>query len=484
MKPISSIAILILLCLAQPSFSREGYHIHLKIPGVKDSVVYMAHYYGKPLPNIYKRDSAKFDKNGVADFKSDDATFVGGIYMMLLGDRKTYFEFLVNNGDDFSITADLGKLPEGLTFKNSPENERFQQYVAFLKGYGEQQQALQKELATAKTAADSAQVRKKASASGKDLINYRNDYIKKYLNSLLAAIFKALDVPHVPEGAHYLADGVTKDSTFAYNYYKAHFWDGFDFQDDRLIHAPIYDAKLDEYMNKLVLPWPDSVEKESDMLLKKASGTKDIFKYTLWWLTRNVENSKVMGMDEAFVYLVENYYMKGDAFWLTSDELNKYLDRAQKIAPNVIGNLAPEIKLPNVITQKDESLQGLKANYTLLIFYSPSCGHCQHEIPLLDSLYKAELKDKGLKVFTVATEGDEKAITDFITKNKLEGWTNTWDHEHAGDWRGKYDVYSTPTIYLLDDKKIIRGKRLDHTNLAGLVDMLEKKSKKVSKTKS
>ena len=189
-------------------------------------------------------------------------------------------------------------------------------------------------------------------------------------------------------------------------------------------------------------------------------------------------------MDEAFVYLVENYYMKGDAFWLTSDELNKYLDRAQKIAPNVIGNLAPEIKLPNVTTQKDESLQGLKANYTLLIFYSPSCGHCQHEIPLLDSLYKAELKDKGLKVFTVATEGDEKAITDFITKNKLEGWTNTWDHEHAGDWRGKYDVYSTPTIYLLDDKKIIRGKRLDHTNLAGLVDMLEKKSKKVSKTKS
>eukprot|EP01030_Chromulinospumella_sphaerica_P014279 gene14279-14072_t len=47
-----------------------------------------------------------------------------------------------------------------------------------------------------------------------------------------------------------------------------------------------------------------------------------MFHYTLWWITRYVENSKVMGMDEVFVYLVENYYMKGDAFWLKSDELS------------------------------------------------------------------------------------------------------------------------------------------------------------------
>lgn len=461
-----------------------GYHIHLRIPGVKDSIVYLAHYYGKPLPSIYKRDSARFDKNGVADFKSNDTEFVGGIYLMLLGDRKTYFEFLINKGDDFSVTADLDKLPDGVKFKNSAENERFQEYVDFLKGYGQKQQELQKEMAAAKTAKDTADIRKKAAESGKDLANYRNDYIKNHDGTLLANIFMALDVPHVPEGPHFLEDGVTKDSSFAYNYYKSHFWDGFDFRDDRLIHAPIYDAKLDEYFNKLVLPWPDSVEKEADVILRKAHGTKDIFKYSLWWLTRYVENSKIMGMDEAFVYLVENYYMKGDAFWLTSEELNKYLDRAQKIAPNVIGNLAPEVKVPEVVSKKEASLQNLKANYTLLIFYSPSCGHCQREIPEIDSLYRSYLKDKGVKVFTVATEGEEKAITDFISKNKLEDWTNTWDHEHAGDWRGKYDVYSTPTIYLLDDRKIIRGKRLDHTNIGSLVDMLEKKSKKSAKTKS
>lgn len=471
------IALLLLAGLAQTAVARNGYKIQLKMLNTKDSMVYLVHYYGKPLPNIYKSDSARIDKKGVAVFNSNDSTFVGGIYIMLLSDRKTYFEFLLNKGDDMSMTADANKLPEGVVFKNSPENERFQDYIKFLSGYGERQMAIKKEFESAKTAADTAAVRKKGAASSKELTRYRRDYAQKNPGTLLAAIFNALEMPEVPEGDHFLEDGVTKDSTFAYKYYKAHFWDKFDLQDDRLIHTPIYDAKLEEYFNKLVLPWPDSMEKETDMLLKKTRGAKNLFKYTLWWQTRNVENSKVMGMDEVFVYLVENYYMKGDAYWLTPDELSKYSDRAMKIAPNVIGNLAPEIKLPGLASKKMESLHELKAKYTLLVFYSPTCGHCQHEIPEIDSVYQAVLKQKGVKIYTVATESDEKTITDFIIKHKISEWTNTWDNDRIGDWKGKYDVYSTPTVYLLDEKKIIRGKRLDHTNVANLVDMLDKKEK-------
>jgi hypothetical protein len=80
-----------------------------------------------------------------------------------------------------------------------------------------------------------------------------------------------------------------------------------------------------------------------------------------------------------------------------------------------------------------------------------------------------------MQVFTVATEGDEKAITDFLNKlPSAKKWTNTWDPQHVSGFRSKYDVYSTPTIYLLDDKKIIRGKRLDHTNIPHLIEMMEK----------
>ena len=110
-----------------------------------------------------------------------------------------------------------------------------------------------------------------------------------------------------------------------------------------------------------------------------------------------------------------------------------------------------------------------------MVFYAPTCGHCKEEIPRIDSLYRASLKDKGVRIFSVSTEGDEAAAKDFVKRYKLEEWMTTWDPEHVGDWRSKYDVYSTPTIYLLDERKIIRGKRLDHLTAGSLVEMLEKK---------
>jgi thiol-disulfide isomerase/thioredoxin len=477
MKKTLFIAAMLLTAAAQSLLAREGYRVKLTAPDAKDTMVYLVHYYGNVKP-MYISDSTRFDRSGVAILESKDPDFKGGIYTIMFKDSKqTNFELLLNKGDDIAIFCKRSAIPKGIEFRNSPENDRFRKYHDFIESYAIEQKALEAELKEAKTAADTAAVRKKAIASNKERINYMRNYAASYPGTLLATVFNAMEVPEIPEGTHYLDDGRTKDSTFAYRYYKTHYWDKFNFKDDRLIYTPIYDGKIEEYISKLVLASPDSVNKESDMLLEKAKGTKDMFHYTLFWLTHYAENSKVMGLDEVFVHLVENYYMKGDAFWLTTTELAKYIDRAKAIAPNVIGNLAPEVKQPNVFTKKEESLHALKTPYTLLVFYSPTCGHCEHELPLLDSLYEATLKDKGLKVFTVATEGEEKQITDFLTKHKLDKkWTNTWDPEGKRDFRDKYDVFSTPTIYLLDEKKIIRGKRIDHNNIGTLVEMLEKKN--------
>jgi len=454
------------------------------MPGTPGDVVYLATYYGRALPYLYKKDSARISRDGVVEFSSTDSSFMGGIYVILLSDKQTYFEFLLQKGDDIGISADPKNIPVSVAFTNAPENDRFRQYMLFLKDYAATQEGFKKDYAAAKTHTDSLAVRKKQATSTRELTDYRKHYVTQYPGTLLADIFNALEKPEIPGGSHYLADGKTKDSTFSYTYYKQHFWDDFNFSNNELIHAPILDGRLEEYMRKLVLAFPDSVEHESDMLLAKTRESKDLFKYTLWWLTRFTEESKVMGMDEAFVYLIENYYMKGDAYWLSNEELSQYIERAMKIAPNVIGNVAPAIKLNNVATGKGEDLLSGKAPYTIVVFYSPECSHCQKEIPALDSLYNAVLKKKGVQVFTVSTEGDSKKINDFMQKNGSADWTNTWDPDHTGDWRNNYDVYSTPTIYLLDDKKIIRGKRLDHSSIMNVIDMLEKRARAAKSSKS
>lgn len=481
MNRITFIVLLLLAGITQQAIGRDGYRIQLKFNGTTDTMVFLAHYYGKPLPTIYKTDSARIDKKGVAVLESKEKT-LGGIYLLLLSDKKTYFEMLLNNGDDMAVTVDVSKLPDGVVYKNSPDNEHFLDYVRFLKGFSRDQQVLQEQYNAAKTAADSNAARDKINTSSKALTEFRHSYIKKNPNTLLAKIFGALDMPEVPEGKHYLPDG-TEDSLWAGIYYKTHYWDGFDFKDDRLINTPIYDSKLEDYFKRFVVPYDDSVIVESDRLLAKVRGQQDLFKYTLFWLTRYAENSKIMGMDRVFVYLVENYYMKGDAYWLDNEALGKYYDRASKISPNLLGRVGPEIKMTGM-DGKEHALSDVKAKYTLLIFWDPTCGHCIKEIPAIDSLYKAVLKKKDVKVYAVKTEGDDKVWKEFIDKNHLNDWLHVSDPDHTSNYRSMYDVYSTPVIYLLDEKKIIKGKRLDHTNIMDVINMTEKKDTATSKSKS
>lgn len=456
--------------------AKDGYNIQLKFTDIRDSTIYLAHYFGKPLPTIYKTDSAHVDKNGIAVLKSD-TKILGGIYLILLSDKKTYFDFLLDNGNSMSINITVKDLPGSLKFSNSPENDAFVEYGKFLTKFGKNQQDLEFEYNNAKTAADSANVRKRLTIAGEELTKYRKETIAKKPQSLLAKIFNALSMPEVPPGPHYLPDGKTPDSAYAYRYFKTHYWDSFDFNDDRLIHTPIYDTRLEEYINKLTYPYEDSVIKECKYLLDKTAKSPELFKYTLWWLTYNAENSKIMGMDAVFVYLVENYYMKGAAVWLTSEELQKYLTAARKIAPNVIGNIAPEIKLPD-LNNKEQSLHGQKAKYTLLIFWSPDCGHCKEEMPKIDSLYRVYLKKKGLAIYAVSTYDEEKLWKDYIKEHKIEDWVHTWDPKRISNFREEYNVYMTPIIYVLDEKKIIKAKRIDYSNIAGLLESLEKQENK------
>lgn len=471
-----------ILCMGVVSsvYAKDGYKIKLNLKNTTDTMLYLVHYFGEPLPKIYKSDSARINKKGEALLQKKDS-LLGGIYMILLSDRSTYFEFLLDRGADMTISADMKDIPYSVKFTGSEENTRFYQYVSFLKGFGQKQESFKKELANAKTAKDSATIREKANVASKDLTRYRADYTAKYPNTLLANIFNALETPVVPEGIHYLSDGKV-DSAFSYNYYKGHYWDKFNFNDDRLIHTPIYDSKLEEYINKLTIPQEDSVIKEGEWLLSQIPKKTELYKYTLFWLTLNAQQSKIMGMDKVFVHFVMNHHMKGDAFWLSPDELTKYYEEALRKSPNLVGSVAPELVLKDT-NDKVQRLSDFKAKYTLLVFWEPTCGHCMQEVPKIDSVYRADLKTKGVRIIGVRTDDPVETWKKFIKDHNLSEWTHLYDPDHTSGYHSKYDVRTTPSIYLLDENKIIIGKRLDYSNIATVIDINERKKAQQSSSK-
>lgn len=466
----------LLICTSLAAFARkDGYKIKIEFKqDIADEYVYLAHYYAKPLPTIYKTDSAKVINKRTATLELKDSV-LGGIYLVLFNNMTKYTEIILDNGNEFSMHIDTVDMPAHNSFSHSPENSRYLEYENFLMDYGKKMQTLSTSLETAKNAADTQAFRDKRKVLANTLTEYRKDYIKQYPNTFLANVFNAFHTPEVPEGVHYLEDGKTVDSNFSYTFYKEHYWDHFNFTDDRLMFTPIIDARLEEYFNKLVIPFPDSVNAEADAFLKKARASTEVFKYALTWLTHNAETSKVMGMDEVFVHLVENYYMKGDVYWLDSARLAKYEDRAKKIAPNVIGNIAPDLVMQDVNNLQDKTLHSIDGKYTLLIFWSRECGHCMKEIPRIDSVYEMTLKAKGVKVFAVSTEGELSEIQKTINTLGIDAWTNVVDAHNKKEYRALYDVYTTPKIYLLDSNKKIIGKGLDHSNISEVIDWIEKK---------
>ena len=463
--------ILLACILCHWQLQAQGYQLTFQLKQYKGGQLALAHYMGK---SFYMADSAQINEQGIAIMKNKEA-LPGGIYIVLLPGRQRYFEMLLDNKDQqFSISIDTTDLINKTVFKTSRENEIFQSYNKFLQKEVSTQDKQINGLLSKHTAADSAAARPMQVALGKRLQDFRNGVIGKYPQSLLTSIFRAMKEPEVP------ATPAGEDSTFGYRYYKAHYWDSVNLNDGRLVRTDVIERKLSRYFTQLVALDPDSIIVEADKVVDKTRKDKEMFKFVVWWLTYTYETSKYMGMDAVFVHMVEKYYVSGEAYWLKDDQLNKIISRAYSMAPNLIGQQAPPLEV------KDTSLQPLslyttKAKYTVLVFWDPTCGHCKVELPRLDSAYNANWKNKGVAMIGFKTEGTKDEWQGFINEHHLKGWIHAWDPDAQSNYRRLYDVYSTPVVYLLDEKKKILAKRLGVEQLNDFLEKLESKGGTVRK---
>jgi thiol-disulfide isomerase/thioredoxin len=124
------------------------------------------------------------------------------------------------------------------------------------------------------------------------------------------------------------------------------------------------------------------------------------------------------------------------------------------------------------LTPMFKTLYQVNAKYTVLVFWASDCGHCQTEIPKLQENLK-ELKGQiDYKVFAVQTKEDYEAWRKFIIDKKLD-FINVFDPIHLNNLKERFDIYSTPVIYILDKDKKIKAKRLGSEQVVDMLKMLE-----------
>ena len=458
-KGVLIITLLLLIFLVKNVFAGdEGYELKFQVKGIKDTVCYLANYYGD---KTYLTDTARVDTKGKFVFEGDSA-LPGGIYIIAGQSNNKYFECIVDKDQQFSIATDLLDISSKAKISNSPDNELFFLYIERNIDHYKRMEVLKQKKAALKSQPDSlAILNKEIEVATKNLEDFQQNLINENPESFVSVLLKAMIEPEVPEKLNESDSSV--NSVFKYQYYKNHYWDNFDLTDDRLLRTPLFNKHIERFFTQVVYQHPDSIIKEADIFIGKTRQNKEIFKYSAWFLTYKFETSKIMGFDEIFVHMVDTYYSKGEAFWADSTVIKTLAKRADELRTILIGNTAPNLILIDT-AGGFKSLHHTTAKYLVLLFYEIDCNHCKKEITAL----KTWLEDDkyGAKVFAVCTDTSMIEWKKFIREYELDWIHVNGTRSVTPDYHNLYDIRMTPTLFLLDDKKKILAKRLKIEQLA------------------
>jgi len=454
-----------------------GHRIQISIKPYQNTKIYLGTYYGK---NKVLIDSCLLNEKSEGIFESK-IKLTGGMYFLVSPKYSILFDFLMDKEQHFKMVTDTSELDK-VIITGSAENILFQNYSKNMNALFTQLNNLQSQFKTAKNETDSTQFKLAYLKKEEEIKEKRSAFIAAHPNSMMSYLLNVMQKPEVP------ANSVFKEKTdsFSFFYYvKNHFWDHIILNDNRLIHTPFFENKLDEYFKNYVSPEPDSIIEEVNYMLTVAKTGKDIYPFLLLKFTNKYIAPEFMGQDKVFLHLYQNFFAKGDTVLLNESSKKSITERAYSIMANQIGLAAPNL-IVNTPEDNKISLYDQKSLYTFLAFWDPTCSHCKIEIPRLDSFYKASWKNFQVKIFSVNINFKELAAwKKFLTDKHLEDWTHAYQTESdlnkeiktnlPTTIRQKYDVYKTPTFYLLDINKKIIAKNL---SLEQFNDFLESASKK------
>lgn len=496
-----------LFFLLPKNTSAQGYDIKLNLKGAPDTVMYLVKYL---WDQQYIVDTCKKVKNGAVQFKGK-APLDKGVYTLVSQGMSIYFDFFINDSQKFLITGETPDLVNSLKVTGSKDNELFFSYLKYISDKNNEFTKFTEKTKGMNKADSTKFMQEKANSFAKEAKEYDKNFVLKNKGSYVADVVnlrmekEADTVPKASNGR--------PDSLYQYYYFKNHFFDGVNFKDERIIRSPFFDDRVKRYFESVIMQHPDSVILEIDKIFAKTDEGSMIYNLLLGHLTYKYEQNKnkifdrngnSLTFEKVFVHLADKYITNGKAKGVYSDEtVGKIKERVDIVRNLLPGATVAELYMIDTIHGKQvmkmgfdtckssksltdlyvkmepklrplyKTLSSVNAKYTVLVFWASDCGHCQTDIPKLRENLDNVKGKIDFKVFAVQTKDDYEVWRKFIVDKKLD-FINVFDPMHLNNLKERFDITSTPVIYILDKSKRIKVKGVASEQVVELLEMFEK----------
>jgi len=487
MKRLTYFLLILFFTVISFQASAEGYKIKVKINGLINKQVILGHYLSKTM---YPDDTISLDSKGSGIF-TGNKKLPEGMYLIYLP-NSNYFDLAVGADQEFSVEADTVDFLNSLTFEGSEENEVFLEFQRFFASLRKQADSITTliKLETDRAAKDrlTADLKKVNDLRIGKIATIRKEHPDLFISDFLNATLE-ITVPDPPKDEK----GAVVDSNWQYYYYRTHYFDNFDFTDARLLRTPFYEDKIMTYLNKVLPQIPDTLILHVDNFIEKSRRDSNLFRYMLITLFNHYGKSNIMGMDAVQVHIADKYYIS-ESWWSDTKFLTDLKERTKKAKPLLIGAVAPDAELMAIPAEHFRSavsdtalrryphvgtkinLRQVPARYLVIIFWEADCGHCKTVVPELYNIYERSLKNMNVEVLAISTLfGEDGKIkwVEFVNQHGLYDWINAWN-PYSYDFKLRYDVLTTPQIYILDENKKILAKKVSPEQVEEIIKALSK----------
>ncbi len=419
----------------------------------------------------FRVDEAIVDGAAVV-FKNNEP-YKPGHYYAYFSDG-TGVQMLIDEDQTFSMKARKVDLANTMVVTGSETNSLLYQALKFESSQAPEFQRLGNQLRQTQQGSEAYE---QLQQERRALVNTRQETLNKLFdanpNSLFTSFKRAGQNPQLKEIR--MPNGMM-DEEAQVMAFRDEFWDGVNFNDERLLRTPVIFNKLKRYIQELTPQNANAIKESADKLLSKVLNHPEYYKFFANWITLQYEPGKstIMDAEAIHVHMIQNYFTKERAFWSDSMTVYGLQDRASQMANSLVGQKGPNISVPG-LDGSPKALYDLKKPYVVVFMYNPECEHCIEQTPKLTAAYQ-QLKNE-VDVYAVALDTEQAKWKSFVQSYGLQPFTNVFDPTNRSIFKTYY-VDNTPELYLLGPDRTIVAKNLKVEQLAEAIQLAKNRAGK------